>query len=795
VRGIRVLDLSTDQPGAYCTRLLACVGADVVVAESPDGHPLRGEPPLLSDGSSAVWEYLQAYKALIRVEPGTPDAELVDGFDVVVLSDEIPHPDLAHRVAALRDAHPRVVVVAITGFGLTGPASGWRAGPLEHWAMGGHMALNGERDREPIPGGGPWVSRLVGATAAIGAQAAVVNSRVDGVGDVVDVGAMQALASCHQWTIVLYTHNGVLKERWGNRQGEQHHPLSLHPCADGWVCLGCVARHQWEGLCVAMDHVELLADDDLYTPAVRFDRADELDVLINGWTSQHTVAEVVAAVQANQGPAGPVTNLMDTLADPQLNHQEYWVPGRPGLRMPGVPFEIPGTTPAFRAAPREPEPGEPARALDLEKVRPLSGVKVVEFSIAWAGPLVGRFLADLGADVVKVEHPTARGLAMPDPSLMAAESASWTWGELPSASLRNGVFPDNEAGTRWWNRLGFWNKMNRGKRSLCLDVKAHGGREVLERLVATADVVFNNYSPRGVRSLEIDHETLRLIKPDLVTVDLSGYGSTGPDADKVSWGPILDASSGLASTTGYADSGPYKQGLAFPDVSGGLHGTTAVLAALWQRWITGEPVHVDLSQLETLLVLAGDQLLEISDTGEQPRRNGARSRFRAPSGVYRCAGEDDWAVLSVRSESDWRRLVGVIDELDDERWSDVEARLADHDRIDEIISRWTRRRSKHDVMATLQGHGLAASVVMTNVDLVTDSQLEARHFFVDLDQQDCGPQTFPGFPIVFDNTSVGLRPAPGLGADNDEVLAELGYSSGEIVELAASGAIADEPPD
>ena len=153
------------------------------------------------------------------------------------------------------------------------------------------MALNGERHREPIPGGGPWVTRMVGATAAIGAQAALANRTVTRRGDLVDVGAAQALVSCHQWSIVLYTHNGVLKERSGNRHGEQHHPLSIHPCTDGWVCLGCVARHQWEGLCIAMDHVELLADDELYTPAVRFDRADELDVLINAWTSQHTVTE------------------------------------------------------------------------------------------------------------------------------------------------------------------------------------------------------------------------------------------------------------------------------------------------------------------------------------------------------------------------------------------------------------------------------------------------------------------------------------------------------------------------
>jgi len=426
--------------------------------------------------------------------------------------------------------------------------------------------------------------------------------------------------------------------------------------------------------------------------------------------------------------------------------------------------------------------------------RPLGGVRVVEFSIAFAGPLVGRFLGDLGADVVKVEHPTSRGLAMPDPAQMAAEASSWTRGELPGPLSRNGIFPDNDPGDAWWNRMGLWNKMNRGKRSLCLDVKAPGGREVLERLVAESDAVFNNYSPRGVRSLEIDHETLRAVKNDLVTLDLSGYGATGPDAHKVSWGPILDASSGLASTTGYSDSGPYKQGLALPDACGGVLGTVALLGALWQRWATGEPVHVDLSQLETFLTLGGDQVLETSAAGHQPERVGARSRFNAPSGVYRCAGDDAWAVLSVRNDDDWQRLVAVIGDLGQPRWDDVRGRLDDHDVIDEIITRWTMQRSKHEVMATLQEAGIAASAVMTNVDLVHDAHLRERSFFVELDQMDCGSQTFPGFAMNFDTTPIDLRPAPGLGADNDTILGELGYGADDIAQLAADAAIATEPP-
>ena len=468
---------------------------------------------------------------------------------------------------------------------------------------------------------------------------------------------MEASACAHQWSIVIYTHQGVVKRRWGNRHGEAHHPLSLHPCRDGWVCIASVTRPQWEGLCLAMDHPELLADDDLYVPAIRFDRADELDVLINGWTSGLGTAEVTAALQANHCPAGPVRTFADLLEDPHLAQRGCFVAAPhlgPTARMPGVPFALEGRTPPFRPAPgpgsgsgpptRRPRrrgrhaPIGAGRAADAAPdipgplpAGPLAGMRVVELSVAWAGPLAGRFMADLGADVVKVEHPTSRGLSVVGGG-GGASGGPWRWGTVPPAEQRNGIFPDAVPGERWWNRMAWFNKMNRGKRSLCLDVKGPGGRAVFEALVARADVVVNNYSPRGARSLGIDHPTLRAINPNLVTVDLTGFGAVGPGAEQVSWGPILDAASGFSAATGYPDSGPYKQGLALADAVGGVHGAYAILAALWEREVEGGPVHVDMSQLETMIGLAGELVLETSVTGTPPPRRGARSPQFAPAG-------------------------------------------------------------------------------------------------------------------------------------------------------------------
>ena len=789
----KVLDLSDNRGGAFATRLLACTGAEVIVAEPPGGSPLRSAPPLIQgpDGvRSAAWEYLSSFKQTVQIAPADRVASAA-GYHVAVVGSDSPGTSVAELANELRDAHPGLVVVAVTPYGLTGPQATWRAGDLEHWALGGHMALNGEPDREPIPGGGAWNSHLAGATAAVAAQAALL-APAPQRGVLVDVSAQAALAAAHQWSFSMFTHTGVVKRRAGNKHAEMHHPLNLYECNDGWVCIAAATFNQWEGLCIAMDRVELLADDDLANAANRFDRADEIDAAVTKWTLGRTVADVVEACQSHFCPAAPVGNLVDILGDEQLAYRDYWRPvPELGDRavVPGVPFVVPAS-PDTRPAPT----AAPAAASPAAEFAPLRGVRVLELTISWAGPLAGRFLADLGADVVKIEHPTSRGVAMttPDPD---AEPEPWNWGELPPITVRNGVFPDAHPGDEWWNRMSLWNKMNRSKRSLCLDVKGPGGREVFERLVGTADIVLNNYSPRGVRSLGIDHDTLRAIKPDLVTVAMSGFGATGPGSEAVSWGPILDAGSGLAATTGYRDSGPYKQGLAYPDPVGGIHGASAALAAWAEHQRTGGPVHVDLSQLETLLTIGGDQVLEASITGQSPERRGARSSIHAPAGAYRCAGDDRWLALTVEDAADWDRLVSLMPSLDRPGWGDVDQRRRDHDAIDDLIAEWTGQRAAHDAVTQLQNAGLAAAVVATNQDLVEDPQLAARGFMVTVNQHTCGPRLYPGAHFLVDGHPQAIRPVSPLGGDNTDVLNELGYSPAEQAALEASETTATTPPD
>lgn len=804
---VRVLALDPDLAGAYCARLFAAVGADVVFAEPPGGAALRAHEPLVPgrDGQprSALWEYLATGSRSVELAADDPALLELAGWADIVVSSCNGDADGARALdARLRGASPRVVHVVTSGYGLTGPYRDWLHTPLTDWAAGGHLAITGDPAREPLQGGGPWVSYLTGATAAIGAMAALTHAARTGQGQLVDVGALEAAASLHQWTITMYTHTGVVKRRWGNRFGESVHPIALYPCKDGWISIVAPALHQFEALCITVDNVELLADEEIAAQAVRFDRADEIDGPILRWLADRTCADAVATLQEAGVPASPVLTMSQVLHDEQLAHRDYWTDcAAIDARQPAAPFRLSSPDPVH--VPLRPAPAcgaDTARVLDearagVERSLPqvdLAGLRMLEFGVAWAGPLAGRFLGDLGVDVVMVEHPATRGISM-----RTDVDPDWQRGELPAAHLRFPVFPDATPGERWWNRMGMFNKMNRSKRSLCLDAKTGDGPELLAGLLGAADIVLHNFSPRGARSLGIDAHSVARHQPAAVTVSMSGYGETGPLASYLSYGPVLQAHGGFDEATGYEGGGPVRIGVAFPDAVGGVHGAFAALVAVWERARTGQAVHVDLSQLETLLAIAGEMLVATDATGRDPVRHGNRAPGLVPQSVYRSRGDDVWIAISVRDDEDWRHLVDLVGApaLHELRDAALGERAAAIERIDAALTEWTSARTPHEAAAELQRARVPAFPVMTNQMLVEDPHVRERGFIVTWDQTDAGPLEFPGFPIHFGATPVQVRGCPGLGEDNAAVLAEyLGIDETRLAELMDAGIVADRPP-
>ena len=359
--GLRVLDLSDQVAGAYCARLLATAGAQVTLVEPTTGSGLRSRPPLLTaidPMRSAAFEYLSAWKRGVALdwdsEPGF-DAlgRLIDQADVVITS-MAPSQALAfdRRVRAER---PGLVHVSATAYGLSGPWAGWRSSDLTDWASGGYLYITGDPLREPLQGAGPWTSYVAGITAAVGTMAALHARRASGRGQLVDVGTMESMASSHQWSLVMWSHQGRIKHRANNRHAEAHHPVSLMQVSDGWVCIGAPTAAQWTSLCIALELPEMADDPRYATSGLRFDAAEEIDGRFAPFLMSRTRTEVVELLQDFHVPASAVLSMDEVQQDEQLEARAFWAYPEhlaAGAKMPGLPFVLPSSPGDCRAAPR-----------------------------------------------------------------------------------------------------------------------------------------------------------------------------------------------------------------------------------------------------------------------------------------------------------------------------------------------------------------------------------------------------------------------------------------------------------
>jgi benzylsuccinate CoA-transferase BbsF subunit len=395
---------------------------------------------------------------------------------------------------------------------------------------------------------------------------------------------------------------------------------------------------------------------------------------------------------------------------------------------------------------------------------PLEGIRVADFTWVWAGPFCTLQLAHLGAEVIRIESATR-----------------------PCVTRMIPPWADGEFGL---NRAGYFNQYNQGKLSLALDLKQPRAVEIAKQLVARSDVVCENFAAGVMDRLGLGYAVLRTVKPDLIMIALSGYGATGPEREFVSYGPAQVPLSGMSSLTGYAGWRPMHVGISYGDPTGGLHGAFAVLAALLHRQRTGAGQFIDLSQQETTIAVLAEGVLAHTMTGQQPARNGNRDPFMAPHGVFRCAGEQRWVAIAARNDSDWQRLaqaIGRPELANDAHYATLAARKANEDRLEAIISEWTREHAPEEVTRTLQAMGVPAFTSSSNRNLAEDPHLNASGFFVHLEHPEVGKRQHVGIPWRMSGTPCEVRsPGPLLGEHTEQVMSQvLGYSAAEIEQLRA----------
>lgn len=791
--GFVVVELATGIPGGYCTKLLCDGGAEVIKVESPQGDPLRrwsasgAHIPAGEDG--ALFGFLAGAKQSVVADPGVADDlemvdELLASADAVVWSTGSPVAELPRfEPAEMLARHPHLIATSITPFGLTGPWSGRAATEftLQAWS-GGIVGLGrGAPDRAPVYVGGRVGDYLSGAYASAAILASRMRIRGGAAGELIDVSMLES----HVMGLTYYpvTYFEMLGRPW--RDARKLTVPGIARASDGLIDLGCGTAQQWFDLCAMTGHEDWIDED---SPLSITEQANEKADDLYAWVADHTGAEVRELATAFRIPNAPVANGANIESLDHFVARGSFVGNPAGFRQPAHPYRISGVE--LRPPGRAPRLGEHTESHRLaagssrtaaggtSNPLPLSGIRVLDLTTFWAGPSCTHPMAMLGAEVIHVE--SAR---RPD-----------------GTRLISGV-PVTEDG--WWEKQPIFAALNTNKKDITLDLATERGRELLTRLIGTADVIAENYTPRVLDQLGLDYVAVQRINPAIVMLRMPGFGLAGPWRDNPAFAYVIEAAAGISWLTGYPDRNPYEP-YSVGDPNAGLHALNGVLLALEHRRRTGEGSLVEAAMVDAALNIAAEQVVEYTAYGAVLQRTGNRGPAAVPQNLYRTGeidefGRDDsWVAIAVETDGQWEALraaLGAPDWATEESLATMSGRRAHEDLIDGHLAEWCRSRTGDEVVAALWPTGVPVAKVMQPHRQNELEQLAARGFFERLEHPVNPPADFSTLPFRFSSGPQRFHAsaAPLLGQHNREVLAELGLSAAELDTLEAEGVIGTAP--
>lgn len=793
---MRILEISSTEAGAaFAGKLFARWGHEVIRAELPSRSP-SWEPERL---------YLHGGKRRIEVDYRTEDGraylDRLAATCEIVVTDALAADVREHRLLELgvsEDGGP-AARISITPFGLTGPYADLPATEATLLAMAGHTFLMGDPDREPLTLPGHYGSYQAGSLAYVAGLASALAPQVAG-SRAVEISVLEVLLGLHQYTEVRYYHGGRIRSRHGNRV--EHAAGTMLPVKDGWIGFSLL-QNFWEPFAMMIGRADLVEGDKMSTNEGRLANRDEFEAMVSAALSDRSKFDLFRDAQEVWRVAlGYTATLADCFEDPHLQERQFWRPlaGHTGadgapLVVPGSPFRFVGLDRPEERAPSDVEPATesliatggarrwPRRTPDGSAARPLEGVRILDMTQVWAGPLSARLLADLGAEVICIEPASARGAAKVPPNSVA--------------------YVDGGQQEDPWNFAALFNKLHRNRKSLCLDLKSPRGKELFLDLVRESDVVMENFSARAMTRLGLAYDTLREANPRIVYASLPAFGQHGPYGQYVGYGPGIEPMIGLAAIMGYEGDEPRISGTTITDAMGGVAGAAGVLTALERREVTGEGAWVDLSQHEAGMALFGEYFIERQLTGQEPERLLNAHHAYAPYGIYHCSpnenGDDNWISLAARTDEEWRALCALTRRGwdADPRFATTEARLQHRADLDAALGEWTRDHGHLALAEELRRAGVPASAVLRVDEYLQEPGILARGYYADLRHPHTGQQQYDGGAWVFDGDRGydSWLPAPTLGEHNAEVLTSiLGLSEDDVAELAATGVIGDRPP-
>lgn len=792
--GMRVLDFC-DQRGQSCGRLLADLGAEVILVEPPEGCAARLRPPL-RDAQSLHFAVHAANKLSVELDLRKESdrqrfLELLRSSDLLIDGSAKGYwIERNLSFERLRQENPHLLILSITDFGLTGPYSGYVATEAVHTAMGALLARSGRDGREPLVPPGEMALETASVQATWVALLAYWQRLHTGRGDLLDFSINDAVAQILDpgigasgsasagKTPIEATPPGRPVVEF--RHGQMPSLALMYPifkCADGSVRICVLNPRQWQAMSEWLGPQHPFRDKKYERPGNRLMQVDQINALIARLFADRTRAELIAEGKKRGVPIASLARPAELFGHPHFAAREFFtaLPLENGtglvpsgyLRLDGRRIGIRSAAPkigqhnALLATTARPSPRLGNAALPR---RPLLGLRVLDLGVIVAGGELGRLFADQGAQVIKLENRA--------------------YGD----GLRQS-FDGNPVSISFA-------QASRGKLSMGLNLRSTKGLELFKKLVEQSDVVLTNFKPGTCESLGIDYATLSAINPRIICAESSAMGSSGPEARTMGYGPLVRASASLTGLWRYPDQDDgYGDGVTiYPDHFVARVSAIAILAKLIERESTGRGGFVDLSQAECVMnVLATEFLRESIEPGSMVAKGNAWE-FDAPNNVFQCAGRDEWCVVAVTSDHQWQGLCRAMARSDlahDDTLSQASGRLARRHEIEAIVANWCARLAPREITRRCQLEGVPAGHMLRLTDFVNDPHYRARGFFRELYQPTVGRviATENG-PVGFSET---LPPpqivrAPARAEHTTELAAELlGLSGAEIEALFASG--------
>ena len=816
--GVRVVELAgCGIAGAYAGWLLAKVGAQVT---------RLGAAPAVRDAGNPIQLALEALAAgkLHRESPTDAASleSLLTNCDVVITDSPATIRALFGSIDAIGVRWPRVIVGVASIFGVDGPHADAPGAALDAQALSAVAWALGEPGREPLSFPPGVLEHQAGAMLAAGCAMGLLTRDRVAPGIVVDVALADVLASYVAGNCRVYIHHNLRWHRSGRRASGSAgaYPYVVLPCSDGQVCICGRTRDEWERFVKAMGSPAWAAEPRYQKlRAMGTQYPDEVDALVMPWLAGKTMQELEAIALENNLIVSPLRGFDDVLATPHFAQRGFFskatvagkpvmVPGLgfrvverrseaaadiassllsvlPEARMPAASVPATATAPAATsgaATSSAPSAATSAAARVVAPTHaapladgPLRGMRVLDFGWVWSAPWTGTMLAELGAEVIKVEH------AMRPDNL-----------RLSGRVYRNGQ--QVEGPTTEMSPM--FHQVNHGKLGITLNAKRAEAVAILQRLAATCDLVIENMSPGSMDRSGLGYDVLRKNNPALVMLSMAAAGQFGELSTMRTYAPIMSSFVGLERLVGYPGEPPIgalNVGLGDPNAS--VHGLFAVLAALLRARATGQGCLIDFSQNESLLTTLLPYLLQHQVTGHVPPTVGNRHPDMAPHGIYPAAGDDAWLTIAVANDTQWNALAALASDAGfahDARFATNAGRLAHVDDLDRAIAEWTSTQPRDQLSARLRDTGIASSPVLSIEEAWAHPHYAARGIKSPVDIPVLGPEDVFRGPWKFSRFEPRItRRGPSMGEHNQYVFGDiLGMSSDEIDRLQQAGVIA-----